>query len=148
MISLEQIRLLEQKVEVAVSKIKQLNEENALLKKKCTDLEKEKEEVKSKLSIFEQDQVKIEQGIINALDRLNTVENSVLLAAGMLYPEQSAEEQDSQTVTNNSISKTIQQPPVSEENNSFQNIEKESPQEDFSLSYEEPSNESKPFDIF
>ena len=44
MISLEQIRLLEQKVEVAVSKIKQLNEENALLKKKCTDLEKEKEE--------------------------------------------------------------------------------------------------------
>ena len=80
MISLEQISLLEQKVESAVAKILQLTEERAGLLQQCAQLESENRDLKNKLLSFEQDQEKIEQGIIKALDRLNVVENSVLQA--------------------------------------------------------------------
>lgn len=88
MITLDQIRLLEQKVESAVAKIARLEAENSELKQRCQQLENEKSQIKSTLYNFEQDQEKIEQGIINALDRLNTVENSVLQAAGIIQQEQ------------------------------------------------------------
>ncbi len=80
MISLEQIQLLEQKVESAVAKILQLTEERTGVLQRCAQLESENQGLKNKLQSFEQNQKKIEQGIIKALDRLNVVENSVLQA--------------------------------------------------------------------
>lgn len=80
MISLEQIQLLEQKVESAVAKILQLTEERDTLHQRCVQLEEENRRLQSNIFDFHQDQDRIEQGIIKALDKLNAVENSVLQA--------------------------------------------------------------------
>ena len=78
MISLEQILLLEKKVESAVAKIAQLQAENDALRTKCSELTNALSSKSEQLSSFENDQNKIESGILKALDRLSSIENSVL----------------------------------------------------------------------
>jgi predicted nuclease with TOPRIM domain len=80
MISLDQVLLLEQKVESAVGKISQLQAENDALRSKCSELTNALSSKTEQLSSFEQDQSRIENGILKALDRLNSIENSVLKA--------------------------------------------------------------------
>ena len=80
MISLDQILLLERKVESAVEKISQLQSENDALRTKCAELTNALADKSERLSSIEQDQNKIENGILKALDRLNSIENSVLRA--------------------------------------------------------------------
>ena len=77
MISLDQVLLLEQKVENAVAKIAQLNAENAALRRKCVELTNALSAKTEQFSSFKSDQNKIEEGILKALERLNTVENAV-----------------------------------------------------------------------
>ena len=79
MISLDQVYLLEQKVESAVEKIQQLQAENDALRNKCTELTNALSAKSEQLSSFESDQSQIESGIKKALDRLNSIENSVHL---------------------------------------------------------------------
>ena len=81
MISLDQVYLLEQKVESAVEKIQQLQAENDALRNKCTELTNALSAKSEQLSNFESDQNQIETGIKKALDRLNSIENSVLKTA-------------------------------------------------------------------
>ena len=81
MISLDQVYLLEQKVESAVEKIQQLQAENDALRNKCTELTNALSAKSEQLSNFESDQSQIETGIKKALDRLNSIENSVLKTA-------------------------------------------------------------------
>lgn len=81
MISLDQVYLLEQKVESAVEKIQQLQAENDALRNKCTELTNALSAKSEQLSNFESDQSQIENGIKKALDRLNSIENSVLKTA-------------------------------------------------------------------
>ena len=81
MISLDQVYLLEQKVESAVAKIQQLQAENDALRSKCTELTNALSAKSEQLSSFESDQSQIENGIKKALDRLNFIENSVLKTA-------------------------------------------------------------------
>lgn len=76
MISLDQILLLEQKVESAVKKIQQLQSENDALRRKCAELTNALSTKTEQLSTFETDQSQIEDGIKKALDRLNSIENS------------------------------------------------------------------------
>ena len=80
MISLEQILLLENKVESAVAKIAQLQAENDALRTKCSELTNALSAKSEQLSNFENDQNKIESGILKALDRLSSIENTVLQA--------------------------------------------------------------------
>ena len=82
MISLEQVLLLEQKVESAVEKIQQLEAENDALRNKCSELTNALSAKSEQLKAYESDQQKIESGIIKAIDRLNSIENSVLKGAG------------------------------------------------------------------
>ncbi|MCR4949134.1 MAG: cell division protein ZapB [Treponema sp.] len=82
MISLDQILVLEQKVESAVGKIQQLEAENDALRNKCSELTNALSAKTEQLAAYESDQKKIESGIIKAIDRLNSIENSVLKAAG------------------------------------------------------------------
>ncbi len=82
MISLDQVLLLEEKVERAVEKIQQLQAENDALRSKCSELTNALSSKSEQLSTFEQDQSRIENGILKALDRLAAIENSVLDAAG------------------------------------------------------------------
>lgn len=78
MISLDQVYLLEQKVESAVAKIQQLQAENDALRNKCAELTNALSSKSEQLSSFENDQSLIENGIKKALDRLNYIENTVI----------------------------------------------------------------------
>jgi len=84
MISLDQVYLLEQKVESAVAKIQQLQAENDALRNKCAELTNALSVKSEQLTSFESDQSQIENGIKKALDRLNSIENSVLKTAAQI----------------------------------------------------------------
>lgn len=103
MISLDQILLLEKKVESAVAKIAQLQAENDALRSKCSELTNALSSKSEQLSTFEQDQSKIESGIMNALDRLASIENSVLKATGQ-FSEDAQESTASETSKENTFS--------------------------------------------
>lgn len=109
MISLDQIHLLEKKVEGAVAKIAQLQAENDALRKSCAELTNALSAKSEQLSAFEQDQGKIEDGIIKALDRLNSIENSILNAAGRAL---SGQEQFSAPASQNSVQQEITETPA------------------------------------
>ena len=113
MITLDQVLLLEQKVESAVAKIQQLEAENDALRNKCSELTNALSAKSEQLSSFETDQNKIEQGIRKALDRLNSIENSVLKAAGQLKtPATVAAEQKAAPVANKIPQEPVKQAPV------------------------------------
>lgn len=78
MITLDQVILLEQKVESAVAKIQQLQAENDALRAKCGELTNALSSKTELLSTIESDQSQIESGIKKALDRLLYIENAVL----------------------------------------------------------------------
>ena len=82
MITLDQVLLLQEKVESAVAKIAQLKAENDALRSKCAELTNALSAKTEQFSTFEADQSKIEHGILQALERLNAVENAVVQAAG------------------------------------------------------------------
>ena len=77
MISLDQVHILEKKVESAVSKIVELKNENAALKHRISLLEKDNAELSSKVSVFEKEQNRVEEGILSVLNRLDEVEDTV-----------------------------------------------------------------------
>ena len=91
MISVDKIYLLQKKVESAVQKIEQLKSENDALRTKCSELTNALSEKTELLSNFMADEKKIESGIMSALDRLDSVENS-LLDNAMQNSAQSVEE--------------------------------------------------------
>ena len=82
MISLDQILVLEKKVESAVNKITQLQAENDALRSKCAELTNALSSKSEQLSSFEQDQGLIESKIVNLINRFNNIENSVLDVIG------------------------------------------------------------------
>ena len=102
MISLDQVLLLEKKVESAVAKIQQLQTENDALRKKCDELTNSLSSKSELLSSFESDQNQIENGIKNALDRLSSIENTVLETFSSLSNQQTniGQVQSSKTETN------------------------------------------------
>ncbi len=169
MISLDQVFLLEQKVESAVAKIQQLQSENDALRTKCEQLTNALSVKSEQLSSFENDQNQIESGIKKALDRLNSIENSVLKAASMntngqapvQQPQQPVQQQIVQTeekpVIEEPVQQTIQsnvqtslfnsepEEPVIEENSpSFDTMEPSEPFESSDFSFE--NNTEEPFD--
>lgn len=77
MISLNQIRLLEQKIESILDLLAVLQSEKAVLEKENAKLKAEVQELAVKCSRFEQDEEKIEQGILSVLNRLNNMEDAV-----------------------------------------------------------------------
>lgn len=77
MISFDQVLLLQEKVESAVQKIVELKSENDALRSKCSELTNALSEKTELLETLNADEQKIERSIINALDKLNTIENSI-----------------------------------------------------------------------
>lgn len=106
MITLDQVQLLEKKVETIVSKINDLQRQNSALQEKNRELIEKNSLLMQKISIFEADQNRIEQGILNALDRLNSMENSVLKVGTSAINEsqnvQPQEQETSEVVNENS----------------------------------------------
>lgn len=111
MISLGQIKLLETKVESALQKIVELKDLNSQLMTENMDLQTEVELLQEQCTRFEQDEAKIEQGILGVLDRLNTVEDTVRQGGGQLTPPTAVSEQ---VVPTQNIPPTQQSAPISD----------------------------------
>ncbi|MGI5173387.1 hypothetical protein H0R92_07265 [Treponema sp. OMZ 840] len=79
MISLNQIQLLEQKVESVLQLVSQLQNEKSDLENQNADLKMQLQKITAKYEHFEQDGAKIEQGILSVLNRLNDMEDAVQL---------------------------------------------------------------------
>ena len=76
MLNLDQVRLLESKVERAVQMIKSLHTEKDSLKKEIEVKDKRISELEKLIVAFKDDQSKIEEGIINALNQLSAFEDA------------------------------------------------------------------------
>jgi len=77
MVSLEQVKLLESKVIKAVDYVKKVTDENKTLKGKLDSYQKRIEELEVLVRQFKEEQSRIEDGILSALDRLNQFEDAV-----------------------------------------------------------------------
>ena len=80
MLNLDQVRLLENRVEKAVGKIQSLTAENAHLRSQLSGLQTRVGELEGLVRSFRDDQGRIEEGILSALDRLSAFEDSVFNA--------------------------------------------------------------------
>jgi chromosome segregation ATPase len=76
MISVEQIRLLETKVQQAVSLLSNLQEENRTLRGRLGKYEERIDELEFLIEEFKEEQSEIEQGILSALNQLNELNES------------------------------------------------------------------------
>ena len=77
MLSLEQVITLESKVTKIIEYTKKVNEENVALKKNLDSYQKRIGELEVIVQQFKEDQGRIEDGILSALDRLNKFEDAV-----------------------------------------------------------------------
>ena len=116
MISLDQILVLEKKVESAVNKITQLQAENDALRSKCAELTNALSSKSEQLSSFEQDQGLIESKIVNLINRFNNIENSVLDVIGSTGSMQSPVAVIQQPVQTPAPEQSVQQAQVPNQN--------------------------------
>ena len=77
MISLEQVKLLESKVTRIIDHVKKANEENIALKANLDTYQKRIDELEVIVKQFQEEQGRIEDGILSALDRLNKFEDAL-----------------------------------------------------------------------
>jgi TolA-binding protein len=77
MISLEQVRLLETKVARVIDYVRKETEENSRLKEKLDSCQKRVDELEVLVQAFRDDQNRIEDGILAALNQLNEVEDAI-----------------------------------------------------------------------
>ncbi|MFP3089135.1 cell division protein ZapB [Treponema sp. TIM-1] len=77
MVTLEQVKLLETKVAKALDFVSQVTGENTLLKEKLDAYQRRIDELEVLIQRFKEDQGRIEEGIISALNRLNQFEDAV-----------------------------------------------------------------------
>ena len=108
MITLDQVQLLEKKVEAIVSKMNDLQRQNIALQEKNRELIEKNSLLMQKISSFEADQNRIEQGILNALDRLNSMENSALKVGSSATSTQNVQEVVPSNTENNFTEATSQ----------------------------------------
>jgi chromosome segregation ATPase len=77
MVSLEQVKLLESKVTRTIEYVKKVTAENSQLREKLGSCQKKIDELEVLIQRFKDDQNRIEDGILSALDRLNQFEDAL-----------------------------------------------------------------------
>ncbi|MGP1586742.1 MAG: hypothetical protein ACTTHG_00175 [Treponemataceae bacterium] len=100
MISLDQVQLLEKKVEAIFNKMNELQKQNTDLLNQNKELASKHAFLTQKLLSFEADQSKIEKGILNALNRLDSIENNVVKLDSVENENISFEQTDALNVSN------------------------------------------------
>jgi hypothetical protein len=84
MVTLEQVKLLETKVAKALDFVNRVTGENTLLKEKLDAYQKRIDELEVLIQCFKEDQSRIEEGILSALNRLNQFEDAVEKSLSMV----------------------------------------------------------------
>ncbi len=102
MITLDQIKQLDQKVRKAIDKINSLKKENNMLQGKLDNYQLRIEELEVLIDTFKEDQGEIENGIIGALNQLDLMEEDTSLTGidTGLTQESAKSEQESSDETN------------------------------------------------
>jgi chromosome segregation ATPase len=77
MITLEQVKLLESKAARAIEYVERVSRENAQLQGKLDSYQKRIDELEVVIRQFKEDQGRIEEGVLAALDRLNQFEDAI-----------------------------------------------------------------------
>jgi hypothetical protein len=77
MLTLEQVKLLETKVARAIEYVERVNAENVSLRSKLDAYQKRIDDLEVLVVRFKEDQSRIEDGILAALDRLNQFEDAL-----------------------------------------------------------------------
>jgi chromosome segregation ATPase len=77
MITLEQVKLLESKAARAIEYVERVSRENAQLQGKLDSYQKRIDELEVVIRQFKEEQGRIEEGILAALDRLNQFEDAI-----------------------------------------------------------------------
>jgi hypothetical protein len=77
MVTIEQVKQLETRVAKAIDYVNTVTSENKLLKTKLDSYQKRIDELEVLIKRFKEDQTRIEEGIIAALDRLNQFEDDM-----------------------------------------------------------------------
>lgn len=80
MITLDQIKQLDHKVRKAIDKINTLNSENKMLQEKLDNYQLRIEELEVLIDTFKEDQGEIENGIIDALNQLDILEDNIVIS--------------------------------------------------------------------
>jgi chromosome segregation ATPase len=84
MVTLEQVKLLETRVVKALEFVNRVTGENTLLKEKLDTYQQRIDELEVLVQCFKEDQSRIEEGIISALNRLNQFEDAVEKSLSMV----------------------------------------------------------------
>jgi hypothetical protein len=95
MVTLEQVKLLETKVVKALDYARQAGKDNILLKGKLDSYQKRIDELEVLVQRFKEEQSRIEEGILSALDRLNQFEDALEKSLSMEGREDPARTEDS-----------------------------------------------------
>lgn len=78
MLNVEQVRLLEERVQRVISRTGELQRENGELRQHLEGYQERIKELEARLEEFVSNQAEIEQGVLNALHRLDEVEDAVI----------------------------------------------------------------------
>ncbi len=97
MITLDQVLVLQEKVKAAVEKINRLEKENAQLRAQLAASASNNQSLSQKVSDYEAEQNQIEAQILQVLNSLNTVEDTVRSELGVSEPEVSTPAQETVT---------------------------------------------------
>ncbi len=125
MITLDQVQLLEKKIEEIISMMNNLQKQNSALQEKNRELIEKNSLLMQRISSFEADQNRIEQGILNALDRLNSMENSALKVGTSVAQEQNTQEVINSTEESSSNVNFTEEQSQPNELTNFSNIQTE-----------------------
>ena len=128
MLSLDQVRLLENRVVKAVGKIESLTAENARLRAQLSGLQTRVGELEGLVRSFKDDQGRNEEGILNALDRLSAIEDSAF--TGHDTPERPADKTADTPDFNPDVSASVEQPAIAENVADESTAQASSPQTD------------------
>jgi NACalpha-BTF3-like transcription factor len=111
MVSLEQVKLLESKVIKALEYIDQVIEENTRLREKLELYQKRIDGLEVVVQRFKEEQSRIEEGIVSALNRLNRFEADIEKSlASEKFQEDSASEHVVQTEGNEIAEQAVEIP--------------------------------------
>ena len=158
MLNLDQIKQLEARVSKAIELMQTLKDENDLLKLELHDRQKRIDELENIVLVFRNDQAKIEEGIINALNHLSAFEDTVYQAANStatsaIYGTAPAANESSisdaaETQTETSAPVVTEQPePIADEPTETQ-APVSTPETAVQPAPQEPVNHSNQLDIF
>ena len=94
MVTLEQIRQLDTRVRRAIELIGKLKEENYTLKNRLAEYQDRIEELEVLISNFKEDQSEIEQGIVNVISELESIDDAAKNAAQAKEPHNDGRAQE------------------------------------------------------